>query len=80
MIEVLRSHKALIVVVNDSLMHNHQTELADALSGEQYLLSCRPDRMVHTLRLLPKTRFRPFPAPKDQDFRLFMDQVLFPER
>lgn len=60
-------------------MNNHQTELADALRSEEYLLSCRPDQMVQTLRQLPVTRFRPFPEAKGDKFKLVLDQILFPD-
>jgi len=78
-IEVLRCHKPLVVVVNDELMDNHQTELADALNREGYLLSCCPEQedMVQTLHKLPSTRFRPFPGPDWTAFPLFLDHVLF---
>jgi len=35
--ESLRLHKKLVVVVNEDLMDNHQIELAQALSERQYL-------------------------------------------
>eukprot|EP01113_Clastostelium_recurvatum_P008204 TRINITY_DN13849_c0_g1_i1.p1 TRINITY_DN13849_c0_g1~~TRINITY_DN13849_c0_g1_i1.p1 ORF type:complete len:461 (+),score=90.86 TRINITY_DN13849_c0_g1_i1:96-1385(+) len=48
-LEVLEMGKPLVVVVNERLMHNHQAELADALSSPGYLLSCTPDRLVRTV-------------------------------
>lgn len=39
-LEVLEKGKPLLVVVNEELMHNHQSELADQLSLEMYLFSC----------------------------------------
>lgn len=41
-IETLSAGKPLIVVVNDTLMGNHQTELADRLAKDGVLLSSTP--------------------------------------
>lgn len=48
-IEVLNANKPLIVVVNQHLMDNHQTELAAQLHSEGYLLYCTPDKLADTL-------------------------------
>lgn len=48
-IEVLTAQKPLIVVVNDNLMHNHQTELAEQLAADGHLLSCLPKTLANTL-------------------------------
>lgn len=48
-IEVLTSKKPLIVVVNDKLMHNHQTELAQQLFIDGHLLYCTPCTLADTL-------------------------------
>lgn len=39
-LEVCRAGRRLVVVVNDGLMHNHQTELADKLSQRRHCLQC----------------------------------------
>lgn len=39
-LEVLGEKKPLLVVVNEELMHNHQTELAQQLSLDKYLFAC----------------------------------------
>lgn len=48
-IEVLTSKKPLIVVVNEHLMDNHQTELAHQLFIDGYLLYCSTQSMAATL-------------------------------
>lgn len=47
--EVLALKKPLIVVVNDKLMHNHQTELAHQLSIDGHLLYCSPQTLSEKL-------------------------------
>lgn len=47
-IEVLTSKKPLIVVVNEKLMNNHQTELAQQLFIDGHLLYCSPQSMTET--------------------------------
>ncbi|XP_058116007.1 UDP-N-acetylglucosamine transferase subunit ALG13 homolog [Anopheles ziemanni] len=48
-IEVLEAGKTLIVVVNETLMDNHQTELAERLNKEKCLFYCTPDTLQSTL-------------------------------
>ncbi|SCV00564.1 LAMI_0G05908g1_1 [Lachancea mirantina] len=38
-LDALRAHKRLVVVVNTSLMDNHQAEIADKFAAEGYLVS-----------------------------------------
>lgn len=49
-IEVLNAKKPLIVVVNEQLMDNHQTELAAQLHSDGYLLYCTPKTLALTLQ------------------------------
>ncbi|XP_053670532.1 UDP-N-acetylglucosamine transferase subunit ALG13 homolog [Anopheles nili] len=48
-IESLEAGKPLIVVVNETLMNNHQTELAERLSKDSHLFYCTPDTLLQTL-------------------------------
>jgi len=49
-LEALRRGRPLLVVINDKLMHNHQTEVADALVEGHYLYQTTPEQLLHTLR------------------------------
>jgi beta-1,4-N-acetylglucosaminyltransferase len=66
--------KPLVVVVNNSLQGNHQTELSDALAAESHCLSTSPDNLIDTLEdiadgKIPLEMFtKQFP---DADFDLF---------
>lgn len=53
-IEVLNAGKPLVVVVNDRLMDNHQTELAEQLYKDGYLLFCTPNSLLETINDLDK--------------------------
>ncbi|XKL59507.1 hypothetical protein PGB90_000523 [Kerria lacca] len=45
-IDVLEYKKPLITVINDDLMHNHQTELACKLSEEGYCICCTSNELL----------------------------------
>lgn len=55
-IEVLGAGKPLIVVVNDQLMDNHQTELAEQLSEEGYLSWSTTQTLVNVLGSFKKMK------------------------
>lgn len=58
-IEVLNANKTLMVVVNEELMDNHQTELAEKLGNEGYLLYCKTKDLNRTLEKLRNDDFEP---------------------
>ena len=47
--EALSLHKKVMVVVNDTLMDNHQTELARAVVGKGYCFSTLPEKLITDL-------------------------------
>lgn len=64
-LDALRCGKALVVVINERLMDNHQEELADALAAERYVLKARVHSVVDVLRsALGKSDLRPWPEPQ----------------
>ncbi|XP_059612322.1 UDP-N-acetylglucosamine transferase subunit ALG13 homolog [Phlebotomus argentipes] len=58
--EVLAAGKALVVVVNDTLMDNHQTELADQLASENCLVQCIPASLCQTLREFDPSKLKKY--------------------
>ncbi|KAF9166715.1 N-acetylglucosaminyldiphosphodolichol N-acetylglucosaminyltransferase catalytic subunit alg13 [Actinomortierella ambigua] len=64
-LEALRLEKPLIVVINETLMNNHQQELGDALQEQGYLVSCTP------------TTLKRFPAADPAIFASYLDSKLF---
>jgi len=51
-LEVLEKDKTLITVVNETLMNNHQLELASKLQSAGYCLSCTPCTLEQTIEKL----------------------------
>jgi len=87
-LEVLERGKPLVVVVNDKLMNNHQLELAEKLSEEDYCRYCVPTSLQQTLeenRYFSKAEgdkshksvpdLRPFPAGNPKAFADFIDSL-----
>lgn len=58
--EALRAQRAVLVVVNEALMDNHQVELAHALAQEGHLAYCVPGSLVPSLRELRPGGFAPY--------------------
>jgi beta-1,4-N-acetylglucosaminyltransferase len=49
-LESLRRSRPLLVVINDTLMQNHQAEVADALAEGRFLYQTTPAKLLQTLR------------------------------
>eukprot|EP00056_Hartaetosiga_gracilis_P003534 m.64560 g.64560 ORF g.64560 m.64560 type:complete len:254 (+) comp11494_c0_seq1:47-808(+) len=50
----------MIVVVNDTLMHNHQTELAFKMRDLNHLKACNCSTLLDTIKTIPTTTFTPY--------------------
>lgn len=67
-----------MVVVNDSLMDNHQEELADALAKRNYLRATTPEGLAQTLDKFddsPSARTQ-YPQPKPEAFAALVDEEM----
>ena len=58
--EALRARRAVLVVVNEALMDNHQVELAQALAEEGHLAYCLPSTLVAALAALQPEELTPY--------------------
>nr|CAG4652346.1 EOG090X0KOU [Triops cancriformis] len=59
-LEALQAGKRLLVVINESLMGNHQLELAEKLCELGHASMCVPATLPSTLLSLPSTAQNPF--------------------
>ncbi|KAI4457652.1 glycosyl transferase-related [Holotrichia oblita] len=74
-LEVLHEHKPLIVVINESLMDNHQSELAEQLQSDGYLYFCTCRTLKDTL-MKDLKQLKPYPKPKDNLFSDYLDKCM----
>ena len=77
-LEVLQAGKPLLVIVNDDLMDNHQVELAQRLSEEQFLIYGTVSTLAESLRQFQSRRgeLRPYPAPQPDIFTNFINKLM----
>ena len=77
-LEGLRLHKLLLVVVNDQLMHNHQQELAHALAEQRHLVATTPGQLRDELeRVLERPpALLPYPEADPTLFPCFLTGAL----
>ncbi|KAI8580875.1 hypothetical protein K450DRAFT_234993 [Umbelopsis ramanniana AG] len=75
-LESLRLHKQLIVVVNEKLLDNHQDELACALENKGYLLRSTCRQLSDVLNALKNKYFIPFPEQDTSIFASFLNNEM----
>ncbi|XP_011866108.1 PREDICTED: UDP-N-acetylglucosamine transferase subunit ALG13 homolog [Vollenhovia emeryi] len=75
-LEALENHKHLIVVINDLLMDNHQTELAEQLYKDEHLYYCTCRDLPRVIQTMDLTKLKPFVDDKSADIANFIDKVM----
>ncbi|GFO05953.1 UDP-n-acetylglucosamine transferase subunit alg13 homolog [Plakobranchus ocellatus] len=75
-LDALGCNKKVLVVVNEELMGNHQTEVAEKLAKEHYLHFCGISSLSDSLKNLDFSNLVPFPPGEPEKFASHLDQVL----
>ena len=75
-LDTLRNHKQLIVVVNERLMGNHQHEIADVMAAENYLLQSTPSTVIQVLGELSKSHLAEYPEAHPELFASYLNDRL----
>lgn len=76
-IEVLSQHRPLITVSNDSLMDQHQTELADQLSAMGVCISCTPATLPSALQRVGSTTLKTYTPGDTLKFAEYINSKFF---
>lgn len=76
--EGLQCAASLLVVVNDTLMHNHQQELACELDRRGHLIAATPATLLQKIALVHEKDglLVPFPESDDRAFSSFLSSSL----
>ncbi|KAF6764761.1 glycosyltransferase 28 [Ephemerocybe angulata] len=75
-LDVLRKGKRLIVVPNETLLDNHQSELAVALEEKGHLKSSTVTGLAQTIEDVHKVNLTPFPPFDGHKFAGILDETM----
>ncbi|XP_065217155.1 UDP-N-acetylglucosamine transferase subunit ALG13 homolog [Planococcus citri] len=75
-LEALELRKPLITVINDELMHNHQTELAEKLSDEGYSFCCTCSSLSDVLQNSKFDNLKTFIYDNDKKCAAYVEKLL----
>ncbi|KAI9006266.1 UDP-N-acetylglucosamine transferase subunit ALG13 [Phycomyces nitens] len=77
LLQALRlDNKKIVVVVNTSLMDNHQREIADAMESKNYVVSTDPSNLEDAVRSIQKRTINQFPKPNTNHFGNLLDEYM----
>lgn len=65
----------MVIVINEDLMDNHQSELAFKLGEENYTEHCTVDTLELSLDSVPGRQFKPFPKQDTTILANFIDNL-----
>ncbi|CAG7846445.1 UDP-N-acetylglucosamine transferase subunit ALG13 {ECO:0000256/RuleBase:RU362128} {ECO:0000256/RuleBase:RU362128}; AltName: Full=Asparagine-linked glycosylation protein 13 {ECO:0000256/RuleBase:RU362128} [Serendipita indica DSM 11827] len=75
-IEVLRMGRKLIAVPNETLLHNHQAELAEALDTSGYLIASPVSDLAEAIQQAMSKDFERFPEYDGSKFSRILDEEM----
>lgn len=75
-LDALENGKNLIVVANESLMDNHQLELAEQLYMDKYLYYCICKTLLSTIEVMNFVELKPFVMKKSKHIAQFIDEMM----
>lgn len=76
-IDVLTAGRPLLVIINEGLADNHQTELAEQLCSDGYLFYCTPPQLAEALTKFDPKKLKPYEKGNVKEFVKFLDKFMF---
>ena len=75
LIESLTLRKPVIAVINDTLMDNHQVEIAQELERRNLLVKCKPETLAITIEETDLTKFDELEKAKPENYVKLLDNM-----
>lgn len=74
-LESLIERKPLITVFNEKLMNNHQSELAEQMEKDGFLISCSTDKLLETLENFDPKNLKTYTSDSNK-FPAFLEEIM----
>ncbi|XP_015910454.1 UDP-N-acetylglucosamine transferase subunit ALG13 [Parasteatoda tepidariorum] len=74
-LESLIEQKPLITVFNETLMNNHQSELAEQMEKDGFLISCSTDKLLKTLENFDSKKLKTYMSDQNR-FPAFLHEIM----
>lgn len=74
--EALEAGRPLVAVVNNTLMDNHQVELAEELAKSGYCFFCHPETLQETLSNMNLSQLKPYSSGQPKILAEYLDHVI----